>query len=253
TVTEPIPAPRTEFEHDLFDALTVLFLAPLAPGHVREAVRSAVGETNLEFLLGFMAFIRAAHYWTETHSDLTYEADMLTLMERHPELGELLLDPAEAEQTRGAIERARVIATLGCPAGYPRNVCRSRAAPKAHQTPPHPDRQTRPRSQARQSSTTRLNARSGPLRTDPSDQDLQHRRNLSACRCRPGLHHPAVQLGLASIRPPQAPRQRPCRKAAPLSPLPAAGRGIFRLPDLLEALRARLCSLDCRSPAPGPR
>jgi len=28
---------------------------------------------------------------------------------------------------------------------------------------------------------------------------------------------------------------------------------IFRLPDLLEALRARLCSLDCRSPAPGPR
>jgi hypothetical protein len=46
TVIEPIPAPRTEFEHDLFDALTVLFLAPLAPGHVREAVRTAVGETN---------------------------------------------------------------------------------------------------------------------------------------------------------------------------------------------------------------
>jgi PAS domain S-box-containing protein len=112
TVIEPIPAPRTEFEHDLFDALTVLFLAPLAPGHIREAVRTAVGETNLEFLLAFMAFIRAAHYWTETHSDLTYEADMLTLMERHPELGELLLDPAEAEQTRGAIERARALATL---------------------------------------------------------------------------------------------------------------------------------------------
>ena len=69
TVIEPIPAPRTEFEHDLFDALTVLFLTPLAPGHVREAVRTAVGETNLEFLLAFMAFIRAAHYWTETHSE----------------------------------------------------------------------------------------------------------------------------------------------------------------------------------------
>jgi hypothetical protein len=41
-------------------------------------------------------------YWTETHSELTYEADMLALMERNPELGELLLDPAEAEQTRGA-------------------------------------------------------------------------------------------------------------------------------------------------------
>jgi PAS domain S-box-containing protein len=112
TVIEPIPAPRTEFEHDLFDALTVLFLAPLAPGHVREAARTAVGETSLEFLLAFMAFIRAAHYWTETHSELTYEADMLALMERNPELGELLLDPAEAEQTRGVTERAQAIATL---------------------------------------------------------------------------------------------------------------------------------------------
>ena len=112
TVIESIPAPRTEFEHDLFAALTVLFLAPLAPGHVREAVRTAVGETNLEFILAFMAFIRAAHYWTETHSDLTYEADMLALMEQHPELGGLLLDPAEAEHTRGAIERERALATL---------------------------------------------------------------------------------------------------------------------------------------------
>jgi PAS domain S-box-containing protein len=112
TLIEPIPSPRTEFEHDLFDALTVLFLTPLAPGRVRDAVRKAVGETNLEFLLAFMAFIHTAHYWTETHSDLAYEADMLALMERHPELGELLLDPAEAEQTRGAIEQERVIATL---------------------------------------------------------------------------------------------------------------------------------------------
>jgi hypothetical protein len=65
TSAEPIPTPRTEFEHDLFGVLTVLFLAPLASGRAREAVRTAVGETNLEFLLAFMAFIRAAHCWTE--------------------------------------------------------------------------------------------------------------------------------------------------------------------------------------------
>jgi PAS domain S-box-containing protein len=112
TIAEPIPAPRTEFEHDLFDVLTVLFLAPFASGRAREAVRTAVGEPNLEFLLAFMAFIRAAHYWTETHSDLAYEADMLALMERHRDLGELLLDPSEAEQTRGALDRAQALATL---------------------------------------------------------------------------------------------------------------------------------------------
>jgi PAS domain S-box-containing protein len=109
---EPIPAPHTEFEYDLFDALTVLFLAPLAPGAVRDAVRTAVGETNLEYLLAFMAFIHAAHYWTETHSDLAYEADMLELMQQHSDLRELLLDPAEAEHTRGANERAQALATL---------------------------------------------------------------------------------------------------------------------------------------------
>ena len=109
---EPIPEPRSEFECDLFDALTVLFLTPLPPGRVRDAVRVAVGETNLEFLLAFMAFIRAAHYWTETHTELAYEADMVALMEQNPELGALLLDPADAEETRGAIERARMLATL---------------------------------------------------------------------------------------------------------------------------------------------
>jgi PAS domain S-box-containing protein len=109
---EPIPAPRTELEHDLLDVLTALFLAPAASGRVSEAVRTAVGETNLEFLLAFMAFIRAAHYWTETHSDLTYEADTLALMERHPELAEMLLDPTEAEQTRGVLEQTRALATL---------------------------------------------------------------------------------------------------------------------------------------------
>ncbi len=109
---DAIPAPRTEFEHDLFDALTVLFLSPLAPGAVREAVREAVGETNLEFLLALMAFIRTAHYWTETHGDLAYEADTLGLMDEHPQLAGLLLDPAEAEQ-RGAAERGRALASLG--------------------------------------------------------------------------------------------------------------------------------------------
>ena len=112
STAKPMPAPRTEFESDLLDALTVLFLAPFASSRAREAVRTAVGESNLEFLLAFMAFIRAAHYWTETHSDLTYEADMLALMERHRELGELLLDPSDAEQTRGALERAQALATL---------------------------------------------------------------------------------------------------------------------------------------------
>jgi len=60
-----------------------------------------VGETNFEYLIAYLAFIRAAHYWTETHPDIKYEPDMLQLMERHEELARLLLDPA-APIRRGA-------------------------------------------------------------------------------------------------------------------------------------------------------
>jgi hypothetical protein len=66
-VPEEIPASATPFEYELFDVLTILFLAPLASGRAREAIRAAVGETNFEYLIAYLAFIRAAHYWTETH------------------------------------------------------------------------------------------------------------------------------------------------------------------------------------------
>jgi hypothetical protein len=45
-VPEEIPAPATSFEYELFDVQTILFLAPLASGRAREAMRAAVGETN---------------------------------------------------------------------------------------------------------------------------------------------------------------------------------------------------------------
>jgi hypothetical protein len=87
----------------------------------------------------------------------------------------------------------------------------------------------------------------------PPAQHVQHRRNLSARHCRHQLHGGAVQLGLPSLRPLQTARERPCRKAAPLPPLPFAGRGIFGLLDLLETLRPRLRSAHRCSPPPDPR
>lgn len=108
----PIPAPRTEFEDDLFDALTAIFLVPLVSGRAREAVRTAVGDANLELLIAFLTFIRAAHYWTETHHGIDYEADILTLMELHPELRDLLVDPSINKETRGVVERTQVLNAL---------------------------------------------------------------------------------------------------------------------------------------------
>jgi hypothetical protein len=112
-----LPEARSEFEGDLFDALTVIFLWPPAATRARTAVRAAVGDVIFELLIAYLAFIRTAHYWTETHPHLEYEVDVQALLGGHAELAALLLDTSEAELIEGGLklretlqilERARV-------------------------------------------------------------------------------------------------------------------------------------------------
>ncbi|HKT27434.1 sensor histidine kinase [Dyella sp.] len=93
----PMPAPCTRDEQDLFDALTVMFVVPARSAQARAAVKHAVGSQNLEYLLAFLAFVRQAHYWTETHPQLEYEADMIMLMAKRRDLARRLLDTSDAE------------------------------------------------------------------------------------------------------------------------------------------------------------
>lgn len=104
----PIPEPRTELEGALFDALTIQFIDPRGAERTRAAVTRAFGETNFEILTAFLAFVRTAHYWTETHPTLGFEDDMLELMRKHPTLARLMLDSSEAEwaSSRQALRRA---------------------------------------------------------------------------------------------------------------------------------------------------
>lgn len=97
--TEPagIPAPRSKGEEDLFDALTVMFVVPARSAQARAAVRCAVGDGPLEYIIALLGFIRTAHYWTETHPELSYETDMIMLMAQRQELARRLLDTADAE------------------------------------------------------------------------------------------------------------------------------------------------------------
>ena len=109
TPTE-IPSAGTVLESDLFDALTVIFIEPRHAGRVRRAITSAFGDPRYELLIAFLAFVRTAHYWTETHPELAYEPDMLELMATHAELAQLMLDPAEAQRAKSgeALRRALV-------------------------------------------------------------------------------------------------------------------------------------------------
>jgi signal transduction histidine kinase/CheY-like chemotaxis protein len=113
--TEPtteIPAAETQREADLFDLLTLIFLEPRQSLAARRAVSQAFGDASLEMLIALLAFVRTAHYWTETHPELEYEPDMLLLMKEHDLLAQLLLNQSEAERTWSPMERAQLLSAL---------------------------------------------------------------------------------------------------------------------------------------------
>ena len=115
----PVPVPDLEspLEGALFDALTIMFVAPQRAERARNAITAAVGEMNFELLTAFLAFVRTAHYWTETHPMLAYEADMVAVMQKHPELARLVLDTSDAQWAQSSEALRRALAELRSTAG----------------------------------------------------------------------------------------------------------------------------------------
>lgn len=92
---DALPDAGTELECDLFDALTIMFVAPVKSRLARACVRRVTGDATFELLVAFLAFVRTAHYWTEMHPELAFEADMVAMLSEHRALAELLLDSSE--------------------------------------------------------------------------------------------------------------------------------------------------------------
>jgi signal transduction histidine kinase/ActR/RegA family two-component response regulator len=114
---ETVPHEDTELEEALFDVLTILFIHPLGNERARNAVMRTFGEPTFEILIAFLAFVRTAHYWTENHPTLEYEADMVGLIKDHPALGHLLLDKADADWAQSSTELRRALDELRTASG----------------------------------------------------------------------------------------------------------------------------------------
>ena len=112
-----IPEADSELEGALFDALTILFVSPRGADRARLAVRHAVGEPTFELLIAYLAFVRTAHYWTETHPALEFESDMVALMQSHPDLASLLLSTQDADWANSAQALRRALVELRSTAG----------------------------------------------------------------------------------------------------------------------------------------
>ena len=99
-ITEPIdwPSPETSYDDDLLTSATVLFLQPARAVRAKYALRIALGGEKFELLVGFLTFIRSAHYWTLMHPELALEDDVKALLREHEELAQMLMVDTEAGQ-----------------------------------------------------------------------------------------------------------------------------------------------------------
>ena len=107
-----LPKPGTQHEADLFDALAVMFVAPRHSGRARAMVRAAVGDTTYEMLVAYLAFVRTAHFWTEMHPELAFEADCVSMLKEQQRLADLVLRGSEADLVRSGEELKRAVAAI---------------------------------------------------------------------------------------------------------------------------------------------
>lgn len=90
------PAAETQAEDWLIAAATLVFVEARRAERARRALRRALGGNRFEHLMGLLAFIRTAHYWTVLHPELSFEEDALELLKVSEELTRLLLEDPEA-------------------------------------------------------------------------------------------------------------------------------------------------------------
>jgi hypothetical protein len=90
------PEPESNLEDKLFSAITLVFVEPRRSERARAALRKVLGGKRCEHLLGLLAFIRTAHYWTVLHPNLPLEDDAEELLKVNQELTERLLQDPEA-------------------------------------------------------------------------------------------------------------------------------------------------------------
>ena len=91
-----IPMADTEMEDAIFVLAAHVFLKTSDYLPCLEELTRLLGPARLQYMLLFLAFVRAAHYWTETHPEITLEADIDKLLATHEELAECILNDPEA-------------------------------------------------------------------------------------------------------------------------------------------------------------
>ena len=91
-----MPTADTQMEDGLFSLASHVFLQTADAPECLDALERLLGTVRLQYLLLFLAFVRAAHYWTRVHPEIQLEDDIEQLLAKHEALAGCILDDPEA-------------------------------------------------------------------------------------------------------------------------------------------------------------
>ena len=94
-----MPAAGTQMEDAVFVLAAHVFLKTSDYLLCLDALARLLGPTRLQYLLLLLAFVRAAHYWTETHPEIAFEQDINELLATHEALADCILNDPEARDS----------------------------------------------------------------------------------------------------------------------------------------------------------
>src|SRR5580692_11371084 len=95
-----MPAADTQMEDGIFSLASHVFLQTADAGECLDALERLLDTVRLQYLLLFLAFVRAAHYWTKVHPEIQLEDDTKELLATHEPLASCILDDPEATRDK---------------------------------------------------------------------------------------------------------------------------------------------------------
>jgi PAS domain S-box-containing protein len=90
-----MPTADSQVEEAIFALAGHVFLQTTHASACLDALDRLLGTVRLQYLLLFLAFVRAAHYWTKVHPEIEFEDDIKQLLATHEALANCILNDPE--------------------------------------------------------------------------------------------------------------------------------------------------------------
>ncbi len=90
-----LPNTDSQMEDAIFATAGHVFLQTSDAPACLEALERLLGPVRLQYLVMFLMFVRAAHYWTRVHPQIAFEDDIKQLLATHETLADCILNDPE--------------------------------------------------------------------------------------------------------------------------------------------------------------